>query len=311
MATSEYKKLWLKAQKKKLKLAREQEKQIKEIYKELYKETKEKISAIDENKLQHRYLSEVKKAYEEAIRNSNKKVKKVIKKNIKESSELANNVQLDFFNLINEKYSLDMKETFKNMFAKVPEEVAKEILFGKAYSDRKGLSERIWRDTRAFDKDIDYIISKGILDKKSSIEIAKDLEKYVKTSAKIDTDWSKCYPGSRKKVDYNAQRLARTSVSHAFQQAQIRSCKKNIYVEGIQWLTSNAHSRTCDLCKDRDGVIYNKNDVPIDHPNGLCTTIPIITKSLEDIGTELREWVDGVENEKLDKWLKDNWRDFT
>lgn len=310
MATNEYKKLWLKAQNKKLKLAKKQEQEIKEIYKELYKETCDRVFMLDETKLQHRYLKEVKKVYEEAIRNANKKVTRVIKKNIEESSELANNVQLDFFNLINEKYSLNMQETFKNMFARVPLEAAKEILFGKAYTDRKGLSERIWRDTKAFDKDIDYIITKGIMDKKSSMEIAQALEKYVKNEAKIETDWSNCYPNSRRKVDYNAQRLARTSVSHAFQQAQIRSCKKNIYVEGIQWLTSNAHSRTCKLCKDRDGVIYNKNDVPLDHPNGLCTTIPVINKNLDQIGEELREWVDGAENEELDKWLKNNWRDF-
>ncbi|MDY3001826.1 MAG: hypothetical protein SOR73_09195 [Romboutsia timonensis] len=36
----------------------------------------------------------------------------------------------------------------------------------------------------------------------------------------------------------------------------------------------------------------------------MCTTIPVIEKTLEEIGSELRQWVDGEENNKLDKWFK-------
>lgn len=310
MSSSDY--LWLckRAQDEKIKLSKKQEQQIKDIYKELYLETSKKVSKLNHESLKHRYLEEVKKTYEEAIRKYNSKIKNIIKDNINKSSSIANDVQLNFFEKINEKYSLEMKDTFKKMFAKIPEDAVKEILFGKVYKDRKGLSERIWKDTRVFDKDIDYIISKGIADKKSLIDIAKDLEKYVKTSARKDADWSTCYPNCRQKVDYNAQRLARTAVNHAFQQAQIRSCKKNPYVEGIQWLTSNSHSRTCQLCKDRDGEVYKVNDVPLDHPNGLCTTIPVIEKSLEDIGQELRDWVDGKSNSMLDSWFNEYGEEF-
>ena len=45
-------------------------------------------------------------------------------------------------------------------------------------------------------------------------------------------------------------------------------------------------------------------------PNGVCTTIPVINQSLEEIGAELRDWIDGKTNEKLDKWLKDNRKDI-
>lgn len=41
-------------------------------------------------------------------------------------------------------------------------------------------------------------------------------------------------------------------------------------------------------------------------PNGICTTIPVINQSLEEIGTELRDWIDGETNTKLDNWLKEN-----
>ena len=32
--------------------------------------------------------------------------------------------------------------------------------------------------------------------------------------------------------------------------------------------------------------------------------------SLEEIGTELRSWIDGEQNIKLDKWFKDYGEDF-
>lgn len=203
---------------------------------------------------------------------------------------------------INNQYNLGLEPTFRGMFAKIPQKAMNEIIFGKAYKDRAGLSERIWAYTKYFDKDIDYIIAEGIANKKSIYEVAKDLEIYVNPNAKKEWDWCKVYPKTNKKIDYNAQRLARTSINHAYQMAQKRSCKKNPYIEGIQWLSSNSH-RTCDLCNSRNGQIYTVNNLPLDHPNGLCTTIPVINMSFDEIGEELRNWIDGKENEKLDKWL--------
>ena len=44
--------------------------------------------------------------------------------------------------------------------------------------------------------------------------------------------------------------------------------------------------------------------------NGMCTTIPVISKSLEDIGEELNSWINGANNPKLDKWLEKNKEEF-
>ena len=303
MASNDYLKLCEEAQKKKLKLIKKQEKQIKEIYNDMYLKVSKKLSKVNPNTLSERYLEELKKALETEIKESNKQVKKIIKDNMKKSSELANNVQLDFFMFINSQYNLNMQDTFSSMFSKIPKEAMNEILFGKAYKDRKGLSERIWLDTKKFNKDIDYVITEGIANKKSTYDIAKDLEKYVNPNATKDWEWTKVYPNTNKKVDYNTQRLARTSVNHAFQQAQKRSCKKNPYVEGIRWISSNIHGRTCELCRERDNQVFSIKDTPLDHPNGLCTTVPVIPMSLDEIGTELEAWINGEANAKLDKWL--------
>lgn len=309
MASKDYLKLCQEAQNKKLKLAKKQEKQIKQIYNDMYLNVSKKLSKVNPNTLSERYLEELKKELEKDIRTIHRRVGEIIKKNIEKSSELANNVQLDFFMSINNQYNLNMKDTFSTMFSKIPKAAMDEILFGKLYKDRKGLSERIWQYTKKFDKDIDYIIAEGIANKKSTYEIAKDLEKYVNPDAVKDWDWNKVYPNSSKKVDYNAQRLARTAVNHAYQQSQKRSCEKNPYVTGIRWITSNSH-RTCELCNSRNGTVYKVNEVPLDHPNGLCTTVPEIPMSLDEIGTELRAWIDGEQNIKLDKWFEEYGEDF-
>lgn len=309
MASKDYIKLCQEAQNNKLKLAKKQEKQIKQIYNDMYLNVSKKLQKSNPGSLNERYLDQLRKDLEDEIRTVNTKVSKIIKKNTETSSELANNVQLDFFMSINDKYDLNLGPTFSSMFTKIPKQAMNEILFGKVYKDNKGLSDRIWQCTNKFDKDIDYIIAQGIANKKSIYEIAKDLEKYVNPNAVKDWEWRKVYPNSNKKIDYNAQRLARTAINHAFQQAQKRSCSKNPYVEGIKWITSNSH-RTCELCKSRNGTIYKVNEVPLDHPNGLCTTVPEIPMTLDEIGTELREWINGESNSKLDKWFSEHGEDF-
>ncbi len=245
MASKDYLRLCEEAQNKKLKLAKKQDKQIKQIYNDMYLKVSRELKKVNPNTLSERYLEELKNELEKEIRTIHSQVGKIIKNNIKKSSELANDVQLDFFMSINDKYDLNMKDTFSSMFSKIPKAAMDEILFGKVYKDRKGLSERIWQYTKKFDKDI---------------------ELYVNPKASKPWDWSNVYPNASKSVDYNAQRLARTAVNHAFQQAQKRSCEKNPYVEGIRWISSNIHGRTCPICSDRDGEVFMVKDLPLDHP---------------------------------------------
>lgn len=62
----------------------------------------------------------------------------------------------------------------------------------------------------------------------------------------------------------------------------------NPFVEGIEWQSALIHDRTCSLCEEMHGQIFPKDDVPLDHPNGLCSMLPVIEKSLEEAAEELR-----------------------
>jgi SPP1 gp7 family putative phage head morphogenesis protein len=165
------------------------------------------------------------------------------------------------------------------------------------------LSRSIWNSTSKAKKDINTIIAEGIAQNKSTYDIAKDLEKYVNPSAKKDWAWSKVYPGTNKVVDYNAQRLARTMVSHAYQQAFVRVTKPNPFVTKYRWLASNSN-RVCELCNSRDGVLFEKDDLPMDHPNGMCTFTAVIDQPMTDIADRIADWALGQPDSELDTFAQ-------
>lgn len=201
----------------------------------------------------------------------------------------------------------------EGMFAQVHMNVLCDIIGGGLYKDGLSLSNRVWDLADGAGQDIQIIIGEGLTQKKSAEDLAKDLEIYLQPPEKRPTDWGKAYKTLKnKKIDYRAMRLARTSINHSYQTATIQASQENPFVEAISWRSAMQHGRTCQLCMDRaqkdyynkGAGIYPKDKVPLDHPNGLCTMIPYISKTLEEVSQELRDWIDGkVDNPELDKWF--------
>ena len=88
-----------------------------------------------------------------------------------------------------------------------------------------------------------------------------------------DYDWSRIYPGTKKKSDYNAARLAITMSTHAHQQAVILSCREDPMIDGVEWRTSGGNN-VCPLCEQRNGEVFPLDKCPMDHPMGVCVLIP-------------------------------------
>lgn len=313
---NEYLELIKQAKNKEIKLTKESYKQIQQIYKDVAKDLLIKSKKTNKKSLSERWLKDYRKAIKRALSEINKILNKNITDKIKKSAKLPSSVQLDFFSLIDNKYNLGMHQTFKNMFSRVPEEVVKELINGNIYKDGRGLSKRIWFANNKVKGDIQHIINKGIIEKKSAYELAKDIETYVNPQAKQDFKWKKVYPNiGNKKVDFNAQRLARTSINHAYFMSNVRSCSKNPFVECMHWELSlqhfiRMHGRTdiCDEYANSDN--YNLgtgnfpiNKVPLPHPQCMCIIYAIIPDSMENIGTKLNKWVNGGSDNTLDEWF--------
>lgn len=172
-------------------------------------------------------------------------------------------------------------------FNHVPDDIVRMLITGQIYDSGWSLSRRIWGDNEAMLKDIYKIVAKGMAENKPIYEIAKELESYVRPGAKLSwnlrmKDGVKIY---KKNVDYNAQRLARTLVQHGYQQSFIATTAGNPFITEYIWHSNG--SRVCDLCKARDGARYKKDELPMDHPNGMCVMEPVIAKNMTD---QLANW---------------------
>jgi hypothetical protein len=202
----------------------------------------------------------------------------------------------------NTNFLKDIGFKITSAFSHVPTDIINNIKAGKLYDKKWYLSEAVWNDVKKKQNDLATIVAKGIAGNKSSYDIAKDLEKYVDPGAYKPWDWSKVYPGTSKVVDYNCQRLSRTMTAHGYQQALVLTTKDNPFVDGIQWRSALAHNRTCDICRERNGKVYKQTELPPDHPNGLCTYLTVISKSMDEVADEIADWYLGKPNPALDKF---------
>lgn len=315
-----YKDLVLKARKESLKLTLKQQQEIANIYTDVIDDLAEKAENYGEDTLTYRWLEDytmqIFKARSRLMDNLNGS----IRDSIKQAGKNAIEPDLELFKQAQRKAGIDLGDHFTDMFSQVPDDILSIIVKGDLYRDGKGLSERIWNHTNEFGQDIDYIIKRAMAEKKSALELAKDLEHFVKPEHKRPWSWGKVYPNLRtKQIDYNAQRLARTSITHAHRESQYRSAARNPFVEAIHWELSPEHftrqvskwgEDECDEYTNQNWYNLGKGNFPVDevplsHPQCLCFTYPVIPKSLDEIADELKAWEQGENNSKLDKWYNE------
>lgn len=282
------------------KLSLKRQKFIKEFYEDLAKYVLQKAELINEDEsiseeIKKRYLEELVRELSKQVNTFNKNLQKDIE------SDMLNTAKSIIKD--NQAFLDEIGIGIKNAYIHLPTDVIESILTGQVYKGKWSLSGTIWKDTKKISKDINKIVAEGIAQSKSTYDIAKTLESYVNPNAVKPWDWNKVYPGVKKQIDYNAQRLARTMVQHAYQQTLENTLKYNPFNRGIRWRSALITKRTCQLCRDRHNQIFPKGKLPMDHPNGLCTFIPVMD-DLEDVATELADWVNGKSNKGIDIWIK-------
>lgn len=172
-------------------------------------------------------------------------------------------------------------------FSNVPDDTVRNLITGQIYDSGWSLSRRIWSDNEDTMRDVYRIVAKGLAENKPIYDISKELEAYVNPRRRLPwnlkmNDGVKIY---KKSVDYNAQRLARTLVQHGYQQSFIATTRKNPFITDYIWRSNG--SRVCELCKARDGVHFKKDELPMDHPNGMCTMEPNVSDDMID---QLADW---------------------
>lgn len=264
------------------KITKRQEREIRKLYNKWAREIREQANQLSkigtpESLAQSRELAKLYYQLRSGSKQLTAEIKASIKDNITYMANAVTNCNKRWLhNLGFANESIDTK------FSLIKDMSIRNIITGNVYTTGYSLSSRLWQIENNTIKDIYTVVAKGIAQNMSIYDIAKLLEKYVKPDAKVPYKIGV----HQRVVDYNAQRLARTLIQHTYQQTLVALTKDNPYVNGYIWHANGAHS--CELCEERDGQIYSAEDLPLDHPNGMCSMEPNI--DLDKMIREMSDW---------------------
>ena len=291
------------------------QKEIRNMYQKLYQDVSKQIASMGDENIQKQNLYLLQRTINKRITLLNNDIKNGIVRNMRIVSE---SVVYDTRTFL--KYCGFKESDINNAFRYVPEQVVSNIITGNVYQDDWSLSSAIWGYNKKTQEGLNKIISIGTAQGKGAYEVAKDIEQYVdpmaqKPSRVIQKTCKARLTDVRAgraqyvgqdiqdkfrfgKVDYNAQRLARTLISHAYQQTFQMVNENDPFVTAYKWITSNFHGRVCEICRERaetdqyglgEGV-FPKDQLPLDHPNGMCTFEAVIPDSMVDIANRIGRW---------------------
>jgi hypothetical protein len=196
----------------------------------------------------------------------------------------------------------------------------------RIYSSGYTLSETIWRQGEQYTKAVKDIVSQGIAMGRSSVDIAKDVQAYVKKGkqglanrygpnlVRGSEDDKKARAFMKRignTVDYNALRLIRSELYMGLQEAAVEQGHANPgCTDEYLWSMSIGHNLTgCD-CEDYDGKTYAYSEVPeYPHSNCGCQIVPVLRDETEFLN-DLTNWVNGDNIDYMDNWYNTVYRQY-
>lgn len=279
-------------------LTQQTAKRIQNIYKQSALDIEKRLRTMQlvnpSDNLKKIYLENLLKDIEKSSDSFNRRVQATIMSAGEQSGQIA----IDAGNKLMASAGLSIR----GAYSYIPRQQMEIIASGKLYGDKWSLSQAIWKSSLRTKSDIQNVVAKGLAENKSIKDIANDLTKYVDPTARKPWDWGKVYPGTAQKVDYNSQRLARTMIQHAYQTSLVQQQQHNPFCKGVIWHSVGIHGRTCEVCEDRDGETFPVNELPLDHPNGMCYFEPALD-DMDTIADRLADWAKGGSDPDLDNYV--------
>ena len=195
--------------------------------------------------------------------------------------------------------------------------IVEQMIKGEIYKEGVGLDSRLWSATNAAGRKIEDVITSCLARGISSAEASKIISQFAKSGhhtwdkkkirEKLGNTYANKYGTGG--LDYEALRLMRTTNTHMAQLSVMNSDKVNPYNQFVKYHTGHAGSRTCSMCRDRNGKIFPIHEAPLDHPNGLCWLSPVMSKdgktelSLADMVDDMNDYYDGKPNSGvMEEW---------
>ena len=303
-----------------LRLRRQEEFAIRHIYEKAAQEVAKQITKLSPGtgELTKRHLTALERALTEAAEQINREVQKLVKDSIRKSVDLSTRPMDNLFMRAVKKANVGLDTAVIQWgFAQV-NEAAVEALWARTH---KGLrvSDRIWKVSQNAKASLRSFVQTGVATGRGTIDIAKDLQRYVKTDIRtLATD----YPNMMKRVgmksripkdlSYEALRLVRTEKAKAYNEGVYARGRVNPSYQGVKWMLSDAHpvEDICDTLAEQDlygmgaGVYPEGQEPVVPHPNCLCFTVPVLLP-MEDMVDKLVEWLNNPSSqEEIEEWYR-------
>ena len=198
-------------------------------------------------------------------------------------------------------------------------QLVEQMIKGKVYDDGKSLDNRLWNVSQGAGKKLNAAIASCLAQGMGAADMSEVIKQFAHTGhhtwdrhkirEKLGDGYARSF--GRSGLDYEALRLARTTITHQAQLATLAGAQVNPYMNAVRWHSSHTAGRTCALCNDRDGTIFDLKEVPLDHPNGLCFLEPVFmingkVATPEQIAKDMAKWASGKKNSgTMDKIYSD------
>lgn len=286
-------------------LTKKQQQQIIQVYKKAYMDTINRgiKNAYGDSKA----VKNLTAAYSQQIYDELLKV--VMKYNSKVATDLAD-VNKQMMQLLMGDGYKQIKDQVDKLVDVVNADTVEQVIRGKLYEDRKGLDKRLWSCTNTSGEKIEDAVASCMAEGMSAADMAENLKQFAmgghhtwsrnKIREKLGSGYARKFSGG---LDYESLRLARTTITHQAQIETINTKRVNPYMGGVQWHSNHEAGRTCDACNALDGRLFiiDKEDIPLDHPNGACWLEPVWMingkkATPEDIAKDMRAWANGEKN---------------
>ena len=248
----------------------------------------------------------------------NKSISRLVKEAMQDICDVNMNVQISFNNFV---YPAEVA-FYANKSLKINNyNMLHTLISGEYYKDGKSLDSRIWNITSKNKKDIEKLIASNIASGINSRTLAEKLDNYINPF--VRTKAKTIVSGMSRNISYQAQRLARTSITQTANETNRQNAENNVFCSGLKWNLSPSHYERQikrwgpDICDDyatQNGYnlgvgVFPTDAYPVSHPNCLCYSTQV-QPSLEDVIHRVSNWVDGSEDKELEaayqKWKSDS-----
>lgn len=166
------------------------------------------------------------------------------------------------------------------------------------------LSDRIWRTDLQTRQKIDELLSKGIAQGKSAVDLSKALEAYLipgREGSRTLRPYGLRFPAGG--ASYDAMRLGRTEIASAFNSAAVAAGQANPFVTHFDVARSGGGDPTCDICDDhatlgiggerlREPYPQDEVDDPPFHPHCQCIVLQLVSENPQDVADELQQMIE-------------------